>query len=173
MGSINQFAGGSLVDIKEVTIHPSYGNFLHDIAILTLTTPLTFTEKINKIALPEAAVAGDDKPEVPADGTPVYVTGWGEQLDGNSNYKLQKANLKTLSKPNCEMEAGYGYDSVLCLTSAEKQGVCRGDDGAGVVDDAGTLVGLVSFFFGNCGTKSPDVSSRISYYREWIDANQK
>ncbi|KAM8720608.1 hypothetical protein ACLKA7_006619 [Drosophila subpalustris] len=172
VGSINQFAGGSLVSIKAVKIHPSYGNFLHDLAILTLSEPLTFSEKINKIALPDALDTNEDLPEEPANGTPVYVTGWGEQLDGNSKYNLQKASFNTLSKPNCEMAAGYGYDSVLCLSSAEKQGVCRGDDGAAVVDDAGVMIGLVSFFFGNCGTKYPDVSSRIAYYRDWIDSNQ-
>ncbi|XP_034472491.1 chymotrypsin-1 [Drosophila innubila] len=173
VGSINQFAAGLLVDIKEVKIHPSYGNFLHDVAILTLSQPLTFTEKINKIALPEKPEGGDELPELPANGTPVYVTGWGEQLDGSSKYNLQKANFNTLSKSNCELAAGYGYDSVLCLSSAEKQGVCRGDDGASVVDDNGVMVGIVSFFFGNCGTKYPDVSTRISYYRDWIDANQQ
>ncbi|KAH8411250.1 hypothetical protein KR215_000928 [Drosophila sulfurigaster] len=174
VGSINQFAGGSLVDVKQVVIHPSYGNFLHDLAILTLSEALTFGDKINKIALP--APGNDTDPEVeevPANGTPVYVTGWGEQLDGTSNYKLQKSNLNVLSKPYCELSAGYGYDSVLCLSHAENEGVCRGDDGGSVVDDDGVLVGVVSFFFGNCGTKYPDISSRISYYLSWIEANEQ
>ncbi|KAH8276754.1 hypothetical protein KR044_010756 [Drosophila immigrans] len=174
VGSINQFAGGSLVDIKHVAIHPSYGNFLHDLAILTLSSPLTFSEKINKIPLPAAVEEGSEEvAEVPANGTPVYVTGWGEQLDGESSYKLQKSNLNTLSKPYCELAAGYGYDSVLCLSHAENEGVCRGDDGGSVVDDDGVLIGVVSFFFGNCGTKYPDVSSRISYYLDWIEQNKQ
>ncbi|XP_032295715.1 chymotrypsin-1 [Drosophila virilis] len=176
VGSINQFAGGELVDISEVLIHPSYGNFLHDLAILTLSKPLTFGEKVNKIELPAAPEEGSsevDAEEQPPNGTPVYVAGWGEQADGSSNYKLQKSNLNTLSKSQCELSAGYGYDSVLCLSRAEKQGVCRGDAGAAVVDDDNVLLGVVSFFWGNCGTIYPDVSTRISYYISWIEANKK
>lgn len=174
VGSINQFSGGSIVYFSEVLIHPSYGNFLHDLALLTLKEPLTFTERISAIPLPEPTEeTGEDEEEVPANGTPVYIAGWGEQLDGTSNYKLQKANFNTLSKPYCELAAGYGYDSTLCLSSAEKEGVCRGDAGAAVVDDSGILIGIVSFFFGNCGTTYPDVSTRTAYYLNWIEANKK
>ncbi|KAH8386751.1 hypothetical protein KR093_002388, partial [Drosophila rubida] len=172
VGSINQFAGGIVAAIKEVVIHPSYGNFMHDLAILKLSEPLTFTERINKIALPAPIDDGSEEvAEVPANGTPVYVSGWGEQLDGSSSYKLQKINLNTLSKPFCELAAGYGYDSVLCLSHAENEGVCRGDAGGSVVDDEGVLIGVVSFFFGNCGTKYPDVSTRVAYYLQWIEDN--
>lgn len=173
MGSINQFSGGSIVYFSEVLIHPSYGNFLHDLALLTLDEPLVFTDRIKSIALPAKEETGEDVEEVPVNGTPVYIAGWGEQLDGSSNYKLQKANFNTLSKPNCQLAAGYGYDSTLCLSSAEKQGVCRGDAGAAVVNDDGILIGCVSFFFGNCGTEYPDVSTRIAYYLDWIEANEK
>ncbi|EDV99519.1 GH12385 [Drosophila grimshawi] len=172
VGSINQFAGGDLVDICEVVIHASYGNFLHDLAIITLCEPLTFGEKINKIALPAPIEEGEVE-EVPTNGTPVYVAGWGEQTDGTSNYKLQKANFNTLGKGPCELDAGYGYDSTLCLARAEKQGVCRGDDGAAVVDDDNVIQGVVSFFWGDCGTKYPDVSTRIVHYLAWIEANKK
>ncbi|KAH8397797.1 hypothetical protein KR222_001968, partial [Zaprionus bogoriensis] len=177
VGSINQYSGGSIVYFSNVLIHSSYGNFLHDLALLTVSTPLTLGERINVIALPAAKEEtgegeDEDEEEVPVNGTSVYVAGWGEQLDGTANYKLQKTNLNTLSKPYCELSAGYGYDSTLCLTSAEKQGVCRGDAGAAVVGDDKILLGVVSFFFGNCGTQYPDVSTRISYYLEWIEANQ-
>ncbi|ALC48946.1 CG9673 [Drosophila busckii] len=171
VGSVNQFAGGSLVDVSEVLIHPSYGNFLHDVAIITLSKPLTFGEKISKVALPEQQA--ETEPEELAHGTPVYGSGWGEQLDGTASYKLQKANFNTVSSQMCELEAGYGYDSVLCLSSAEKQGVCRGDDGAGIIDDNKVLQGIVSFHFGSCGTKTPDVAARISYYAAWILSNAK
>ncbi|XP_030381462.1 chymotrypsin-1 [Scaptodrosophila lebanonensis] len=181
VGSINQHAGGSIVSVKEVLIHPSYGNFLHDIAILTLSVPLTFNEKVNKVALPESEEEegsgeeggegeGEGEAELP-NGTPVHVAGWGELLSGGSAYYLQSSTFQTLSSHYCELAAGYGYESVLCLESGERQGVCRGDAGAPVVDDQKTLQGLVSFHFGNCGTTSPDVASRIVYYKDWINNN--
>ncbi|XP_013112887.2 chymotrypsin-1 [Stomoxys calcitrans] len=161
VGSINQFAGGQIVPCQSVVIHPNYGSFLHDIAIVGLSEPLQFNDKVNKVSL---AFAED----VFEEGTPVTVTGWGLQESGSSPYKLQHVTMSVLSGPECELQAGYGYDSVICLDHPENTGFCRGDDGAGVV--SGTkLIGVASFSFGNCGTKYPDVSSKVSFYREWID----
>nr|XP_014087498.2 trypsin iota [Bactrocera oleae] len=162
VGSINQYAGGRIVNVQSITIHPSYGNFLHDIAIITLVTPLTFTDKIAAIAL-----ATPDDDEALVGDTEVAVAGWGLQLSGATPYKLKVATLKVLSSPECEYQAGYGYDSVLCLEHGVNQGIATGDEGAGVVVN-NTLVGVASFFFGGSGTKFPDVSSRVSYYSSWI-----
>ncbi|XP_037818180.1 trypsin beta [Lucilia sericata] len=160
VGSVNQFAGGQIVKIRSIVIYPSYGNFLHDIALLKLDQSLVFNDKINKISL-----TTDDEIE---EGTSVFVTGWGLQETGSSPYKLQYATMSVLSGPECELQAGYGYDSVICLNHTENAGICRGDDGAGVVT-GNKLVGVASFSFGSCGTKYPDVSSKISYYRSWIN----
>ncbi|XP_067639267.1 chymotrypsin-1-like [Eurosta solidaginis] len=162
VGSINQYAAGQIVYVQSITIHPSYGNFLHDIAIITLSKPLTFTEKITSIP-----VASNVTDEQLVDGKEVSVTGWGLQLSGASPYKLQKITLKVLASEQCEYEAGYGYDSVLCLQHGVNQGISRGDDGAGVVYNK-VLVGVASFFFGGGGTKFPDVTARVAYYDKWI-----
>ncbi|XP_017056161.1 chymotrypsin-1 [Drosophila ficusphila] len=174
VGSINQYAGGSIVYVKSVTIFPSYGNFLHDIALLELEQPLTWSDRVAAITLPtvdEEATESEDRDEELPNGTPVYVSGWGELSDGTASYKLQKANFNTLSKALCEYEAGYGYESVVCLSRAESEGICRGDAGAAVVDDDQVLRGITSFNFGPCGSKYPDVATRVSYYLAWITAN--
>ncbi|EDX02512.1 chymotrypsin-1 [Drosophila yakuba] len=174
VGTINQYAGGSIVNVKSVLIQPSYGNFLHDIAILELAESLVFDTRIAAIALPtkeeEEEATEDVDAELP-NGTPVYVAGWGELADGTASYKQQKANYNTLSRSLCEYEAGYGYESVVCLSRAEGEGICRGDAGAAVIDDDQVLRGLTSFNFGPCGSKYPDVATRVSYYVNWIEAN--
>ncbi|XP_033170194.1 chymotrypsin-1 [Drosophila mauritiana] len=172
VGSINQYAGGSIVNVKSVLIQPSYGNFLHDIAILELAQTLVFSDRIAAIALPPKTEeeTEDVDAELP-NGTPVYVAGWGELSDGTASYKQQKANYNTLSRSLCEWEAGYGYESVVCLSRAEGEGICRGDAGAPVIDDEKVLRGLTSFNFGPCGSKYPDVATRVSYYLTWIEAN--
>ncbi|XP_039958531.1 trypsin alpha [Bactrocera neohumeralis] len=162
VGSINQYAGGQIVNVQSITIHPSFGNFLHDIAIITLQQPLTFSSKIAAIAL-----ATDEVNEALVEETEVALAGWGLQLSGATPYKLQVATLKVLSSHECEYQAGYGYDSVLCLEHGVNQGIATGDEGAGVVVN-NTLVGVASFYFGGGGTKFPDVSSRVSYYSSWI-----
>lgn len=168
VGSINQFAGGSIVSVSAINIHPSYGNFLHDIAVLTLSEPLTLTGSVAKIAF-DTPVEGQEVEEI-AEGTPVKVSGWGLMSNGASAYKLQTTDkLKVLSSPNCEYEAGYGYASVICLSHAENEGICRGDYGTGVVSN-NKLIGVASFAFGNCGTKYPDIASKMSYYADWINS---
>ncbi|XP_017065261.1 chymotrypsin-1 [Drosophila eugracilis] len=177
VGTINQYAGGTIVNVESVVIHPSYGNFLHDIAILKLSQSLEYSDRIAAITLPSDEVEGsgetnteDVDAELP-NGTPVYVSGWGELSDGSASYKLQKANFNTLSRSLCEWQAGYGYESVVCLSRAENEGICRGDAGAAVIDDDKVLRGLTSFNFGPCGSKYPDVATRVSYYLAWIEAN--
>ncbi|XP_004520157.1 serine protease SP24D [Ceratitis capitata] len=162
VGSINQYAGGQIVNVQNVTIHPSFGNFLHDLAVITLEQPLTFSSRIAAIAL---ATTEDDAGL--AEGTEVTLAGWGLQLSGASPYKLQQTTLQVLSSHECEYQAGFGYDSVLCLQHGVQQGISSGDDGAGVVS-GNKLVGVASFFFGAGGTKLPDVSTRVAYYSEWI-----
>lgn len=170
VGSINQYAGGTIVPVKSILIHPSYGNFLHNLAILFLDQNLTFTDRIAAVTLPEVEETEAEVEELP-NGTPVYVAGWGELSDGTASYKLQKANYNTLSAPWCELSAGYGYEHVVCVSSAEKEGICRGDAGAAVVDDKDILRGVTSFHFGECGSKFPDITTRVSYYLAWIEAN--
>ncbi|XP_070075071.1 chymotrypsin-1 [Drosophila takahashii] len=180
VGTINQYAGGIIVNVRSVVIHPSYGNFLHDLAILEVD-PLTFSDRIAAIDLPSTEVEGSGETETETEdvdaelpnGTPVYVAGWGEQSDGTVAYKQQKSNFNTLSRSLCEWQAGYGYESVVCLSRAENEGICRGDAGAAVIDDQKVLRGVTSFNFGPCGSKYPDVATRISYYLTWIEANSQ
>ncbi|EDW81902.1 uncharacterized protein Dwil_GK25504 [Drosophila willistoni] len=174
VGSINQYAGGTILDVCDIVIHPSYGNFVHDIAVLTLCVDLEFTDKIAAATLPtkaEEPEEGEDAPstELP-NGTPVYVAGWGEQSDGSLAYKQQKSNFNTLSSSNCEYECGFGYEHSLCLTTGANQGICRGDAGSAVLDDNNILVGLASFIFGDCGSDYPNIAVRIYYYLDWINS---
>ncbi|XP_037932414.1 chymotrypsin-1-like, partial [Teleopsis dalmanni] len=163
IGSVNQYAGGEIREIEEVRIHPSYGNFLHDVALLFFTESLEFNDKYNKIWF-----AGAD--DVIEDRASVTVAGWGLLSTGATPYKLQETKMTVLSAPECEYEAGYGYESILCLQHPVNEGICRGDDGAGVYVD-GILYGVISFAFGSCGTKYPDIASKVSYYEEWINNN--
>lgn len=136
---------------------------MHNIAILKVDQALKFGDKINNISLA-------NEEDVIEEGTLVSVAGWGLQESGSSPYKLQQVEMPVLSGPECELQAGYGYDSIICLAHPEKRGICRGDDGAGIVSDM-KLVAVASFSFGSCGTKYPDITSKVSYYRSWIDSN--
>ncbi|XP_073829466.1 trypsin alpha [Musca autumnalis] len=159
VGSQNQYAGGKIVSVSSIVIHPSSGNFLHNIAVVFLTEPLEFNEKVSAIALPEGF-------DVEA-GLPVKVAGWGLLESGASPYKLQQVSMNVLSRAECELQAGYGYQHVVCLEHSVGTGVCRGDEGAGGVNN-NKLICIVSFAFGSCGTKYPDICTNVGYYLDWI-----
>lgn len=162
VGSTNQYAGGQIIKVSSIIIYPSYGNFLHNIALLKTEDSLEFNEKVNKI---EIANENDEFEE----GTLVNVAGWGLQENGVSPYKLQKTQMSLISGPECEQQAGFGYSSVMCFQSPEKSGICSGDNGAGVISK-NKLIAVMSFAFGGCGTQYPDVSSNIAFYKTWIDS---
>jgi len=161
VGSTNIFAGGRIVQVAAVHEQSSFGNFLHDITILELADRLTFDEKVQHIE-----IATEDDLE---EGTQVRVAGWGLTNTGEQSYKLQYADMAVLSPSTCEYEAGFGYPSVICLHHEENQGICKGDEGAGVVVN-NKLYGIASFAFGRCGTRFPDVAARVPFYRDWISS---
>ena len=165
VGSINQFAGGQIVDVEEIMINPHFGNFMHNIALLKLKKPLKYSNKVKAIEL----VSSDF---VIPDDASVLVAGWGLLKSGASPYKLQETHLSVMSPPKCELKAGYGYKSTLCLSSPVSEGICKGDEGAACIYD-NKLVGVMSFAFGACGTEFPDIASRIPYYNEWINEQIK
>lgn len=61
--------------------------------------------------------------------------------------------------------------SNICFSGQRRRGVCEGDSGGPlfVRDTNGypKLVGVASFGTG-CGSRSPGVFTRITYYLEWI-----
>ncbi|KAI9589602.1 chymotrypsin-1-like [Glossina fuscipes] len=162
VGSTNQYSGGKVLDVSSIVIHSECENFLHDMAILKLSESLEFGPKINKIEVAER----DSEVE---SGTPVIVAGWGLNANGTHSAKLQYLNMTAISNEECDEQVNYGYESILCLQHPLEQGICRGDYGAGIVAE-NKLIGVASFSFGSCGSQFPDISSRISYYSDWINA---
>uniref|UniRef100_A0A1A9ZF54 Peptidase S1 domain-containing protein n=1 Tax=Glossina pallidipes TaxID=7398 RepID=A0A1A9ZF54_GLOPL len=162
VGSTNQYSGGKVVDVSSIIIHSECENFLHDMAIIKLNESLEFGTKINKIELAP-------KDSEVASGTPVIVAGWGVNANGTHSAKLQYLSMTAISNEECDEQVNYGYESILCLQHPLQQGICRGDYGAGIVAE-NKLIGVASFSFGPCGSQFPDISSRISYYSDWIKA---
>lgn len=71
VGSTRRDSGGRIVRVANVTVHERYGQprFDNDIAVLRLASPLTFTNAIRAIRLPQPRQA------VPL--VRLTVTGWG------------------------------------------------------------------------------------------------
>ncbi|KAH8276753.1 hypothetical protein KR044_010750, partial [Drosophila immigrans] len=162
VGSPNQYAGGKIVSIASYAIHPDYQKLVNNLAVLTLSAPLTWSDRIQAIEL-----VGQDE-ALPADGAEITVSGWGTTVDGVSSFKIRKLSLKFATDAVC-LDAYSDHDAStnFCLAHPLKEGTCNGDGGGPAVYN-GKLLGVCNFVIGACGSRYPDVFVRTAGYSEWL-----
>ncbi|RAH74691.1 serine protease [Aspergillus aculeatinus CBS 121060] len=161
-------AGGIVVSVAAIAIHPNYSapTVDNDLAVLTLSRNLTFGPKIAPVGLP--AVGADTL--VP--GAEVVVSGWGATGEGAANSpSLRAVTVSVVGREECRAEyRGFGpvTDSMFCAgTPAGGRNACGGDSG-GPAAARGVLVGVVSWGHG-CGRKGfPGVYASTSFLRGFI-----
>jgi hypothetical protein len=123
--------------VAVASAHPYYSNDYSndDVAVLTLSAPLTLTPGIQPIPL---APIGTRL----ASSTSLLVVGWG--ATGSGYDVFQHA---VVIHPVVRASCSTGYSGTLCAGAA-KAAVCPGDSGSGLVQNAFTnraLVGVDSF----------------------------
>ncbi|EDW56328.1 serine protease SP24D [Drosophila sechellia] len=158
-GSNDRFSGGVLVQVVEVIVHEEYGNFLNDVALLRLETPLILSASIQPIDLPTA--------DTPAD-VDVVISGWGRiKHQGDLPRYLQYNTLKSITRQQCEELIDFGFEGELCLLHKVDNGACNGDSGGPAVYN-NQLVGVAGFVVDGCGSSYPDGYARVFYFKDWI-----
>lgn len=162
MGSSNQFAGGSLVQVESYVIHPDYYKLENNLAVLTLSRALVWTERIKPIELytPEDAL--------PAAGSAISMSGWGTTVEGSSSFKIRQLSMTFATDAAClDAYADYDASKFFCLAHPLKEGGCNGDGGGGAIY-GDKLLGVSNFVVGACGSRYPDVYIRVSGYYDWV-----
>ncbi|XP_058268437.1 tryptase-like [Hemibagrus wyckioides] len=158
--------------VQRMYSHPRYNSKTNDndIALLQLTSPVTFTSYIRPACL--AAI----KSEFPQK-TNVWVTGWGDiksNVDLPSPKTLQEVQVPIVSNSDCAQS--YGQDvitfNMMCagLTEGGKDS-CQGDSGGPMVfkhNETWVQAGIVSFGYGCALPNYPGVYTRVSQYQDWI-----
>ncbi|XP_314093.3 chymotrypsin-2-like [Anopheles gambiae] len=143
-------------------VHKIMFNFPpNDIALIRLTTPLKFNERVKKIEFTAETV--------PENAT-LTLTGWGEMRNGTIPTKLQTINAPSIGIDRCR--AIYNEilvnNGTICSLSKRGEGACMGDSG-GPVTWKGKLVGIFKAVHKKgCGEGFPDVHTNVAYYYEWI-----
>jgi len=164
--------GQEVLDICSKNEHPSYSSHTnaHDIAILTLCKPLTFTPKVSPICLPE--LPGEDYDNVLS-----TVTGWGTlSLGGAQSDVLMGVNVTTIDNTECDNDYGGGIiqESMICAKAPGKD-ACQGDSGGPMITkepgDFYSLIGIVSFGAGCADPNFPGVYARVTEDLGWIKEN--
>ncbi|XP_044729261.1 trypsin-5-like [Chrysoperla carnea] len=131
---------------------------IYDAAILVLSEPLVFTDKIGKIELP--AEREDIHPN-----TKALVVGW-------NGYRLHVQKVIVLSNMDCYLKNkrfganlhDYPVDSQICANSFAK---CDKDIGIPLIAD-NKIYGMYSNHYQGCESGSPPMFTRMSKIRSWI-----
>ncbi|KAF7271672.1 hypothetical protein GWI33_015469 [Rhynchophorus ferrugineus] len=161
--------------VKRVVRHRGFDSrtLYNDIAILTLDSPVDFTNLIRPVCLPSAG--GRDWA-----GTTGTVIGWGSiRESGPQPAVLQEVNIPIWSNRDCKQKYGPAapggiVEHMLCAGQANRDS-CSGDSGGPLMVNHGkwTQVGIVSWGIG-CGKgQYPGVYTRVQSFLPWITKNLK
>jgi secreted trypsin-like serine protease len=158
---------GQRIKVKRVAVHPDYANSAHDAALLELSSPTSS---------PAIRLAGAADDALEAAGTPVVVTGWGDQtptMGLMSSNQMLYANLNVVSDSECG-QTNIGFDDAtgVCAAALLKDS-CQGDSGGPLFANTGgapVQIGVVSYGQSCALPKFPGVYSEVNNgkIRGWI-----
>ncbi|KAM4632439.1 transmembrane protease serine 9-like [Discoglossus pictus] len=166
--------------LNQIIKHPTYSGTgtMGDIALLELSTTITYTSYILPVCLPSASTTFPN-------GRSSWVTGWGNVKSSISlpyPQTLQQVEMPLLERESCDQMYHIGSslspteviiqnDMICAGNQAGGKDSCQGDSGGPLVcQQNGTwfLVGLVSWGEGCALPNRPGVYTRLSFYNDWI-----
>jgi len=164
--------------IINVDYNPSASPPVDDIALLRLTTSLTWSNEVNPVCMPSTDVSADGHRDC-------LLSGWGQMKagveTGGPNTQLpdylQYAKVPVLKDSRCTRFWGRNVvDSVVCAGVPGRKSGCSGDSGGPLVckdavNSAYYLVGAASYVGGQVCETAPTIYTNIYYYRKWIHDN--
>ncbi|XP_017476405.1 PREDICTED: trypsin-1-like [Rhagoletis zephyria] len=157
---------GVLVDASAVHYDPRFNmaTMDYDIGLVRLASGLTFSSKIQPIALPTEG-------ELVLDGDVALVAGWGFTTpQGSGSYLLRYARVPIVNQAVCNRQLNeYLTDRMICAGYA-KGGIdaCQMDSGGPLVVDE-KLVGIVSWGLGCAQPNKPGVYTRVAELIPWVE----
>ena len=167
----------SVLSVSAIQVHPSYSSAEenNDIALIKLSSPVSFSSSIAPISINRTAVSHN---------TPGLVTGWGQTGVTNDlqvvvgQYNFPTALQGTtvyVSDSSCFGDAPTGFlsSTMLCAgTVGWMNDTCQGDSGGPLaINVSGTnyLAGITSWGNG-CAWLEPGIYTKVSNYASWIDS---
>nr|XP_010948258.2 serine protease 27 [Camelus bactrianus] len=166
--------------VKRVESNPLYQGMASsaDVALVELEAPVTFTDYILPVCVPDPSVVFET-------GMNCWVTGWGspsEQERLPNPRILQKLAVPIIDTPKCNLLYSKDAESsfqpktikedMLCAGFAEgKKDACKGDSGGPLVCLVGQSwmqAGVISWGEGCARRNRPGVYIRVTSHHNWI-----
>lgn len=153
------------LEVVLVTMHPSYREKPHDIAILTLARDAPYTKTIRPICLPSGKLR---------DRMIFSASGWGEIIHRGVYSDVKKdIRIPYYSASDCQRAFhNEELSHMICAGGEKDMDTCRGDSGGPLVwgKHYFELWGVTSAGNNNCGTKGvPGIYTNVIAHREWIE----
>ncbi|XP_056606589.1 tryptase-like [Triplophysa dalaica] len=163
--------------VKSRIIHSAYDSSTvnNDIALLRLSSPVTFTDYIRPVCLAS-------QNSVFASDTSSWITGWGQILNGvnlPALGALQETVVPVVPNIQCNILLGAGSvtNNMMCAGYVlGGKDTCQGDSGGPMVSQLCSKwvqSGITSWGYGCADPNSPGVYTRVSQYQSWITNNIK
>ncbi|NXR77907.1 TMPS9 protease, partial [Pycnonotus jocosus] len=166
---------GKMEKIFRIYKHPFYNVYSldYDVALLELSTPVTFSRTIRPICLP-------DNSHIFHEGARCFITGWGSTKEGGPMSKhLQKAAVNVIGDQACKKFYPVQISSRM-LCAGFPQGTvdsCSGDAGGPLAckEPSGKwfLAGITSWGYGCARPYFPGVYTKVTAVQGWIVQNLK
>ncbi|XP_038203224.1 serine protease 48 [Arvicola amphibius] len=180
LGSIevNDSSKGKEYYVSKIITYPKDHDVARDIALLRLSSKVTFTALILPICLPSVS---EQQLPLPAS---CWVTGWGQTQEGLYPSTLQEVEVPLISNEECkqlhnpisifipELESAIKEDEFCAGDIQTKKDSCKADSGGPLschIDGVWILMGVVSWGL-ECGKNPPGVYVNVTYYQKWIKA---
>ncbi|XP_070708147.1 chymotrypsin-like protease CTRL-1 [Pempheris klunzingeri] len=159
--------------VSQVIVHSDYNNtlFNNDIALMRLSSPVSFTNYIRPVCL------ASNSSQV-HNSTPCWATGWGrlgkdEPLQAFDS--LQEVQVPVIGRNQCSCSYLPVQDTnitnrMICA-GQENKGTCQGDSGGPLQCKQGSVwiqVGITSFGIPCALAAFPEVYARVSKFQSWI-----
>jgi secreted trypsin-like serine protease len=165
--------GEIVTNVTRIIMHPQYGKpkqFSHDMSLLQLSQPLTFTDHIQPVCLP----ANED--DLLVEGKDMIVTGWGATSEGGGvSSQLRQVVVPSLSMDHCQREYPNQIDDTMICAGRQGVDSCQGDSGGPMVtkhtDGRWFQCGIVSWGQGCAENNHAGVYSRVSSMCDFIKTN--
>ncbi|XP_043282897.1 chymotrypsin-2-like [Venturia canescens] len=158
--------GGDEYKSVKIIPHSKWNSLLirNDIGLIRVDKDIVYGDKVKPVSLARENFKKSDYPAV--------LSGWGKtEHPGTIPNKLQYIKLNVIDQRECLNTSFRVTDNNICTLNKEGEGACHGDSGGPLVADE-VQIGVVSW--GRpCAKGRPDVFTRVSSYKDWIDEHTK